>query len=134
MKNKKILVVGDVILDRFVFGSVSKVSPEAPIPVMSKEIEEFKLGGAGNLAANLKQSGADVDLLSIVSKTNSRGVIADICNRLGIKLIGFDGGKSSMYREDDGVSFVKSKVTNHRIQIIKNSFDNVTINRYEDNL
>jgi|TARA_Y200000002_G_scaffold48817_1_gene35099 hypothetical protein len=51
-----------------------------------------------------------------------------------IKLIGFDGGKSSMYREDDGVSFVKSKVTNHRIQIIKNSFDNVTINRYEDNL
>ncbi len=110
MKNKKILVVGDVILDRFVFGSVSKVSPEAPIPVMSKEIEEFKLGGAGNLAANLKQSGADVDLLSIVSKTNSRGVIADICNGLGIKLIGF---------EVDQKTSEKTRVIAHGQQIVR---------------
>ena len=51
-----------------------------------------------------------------------------------LELIGFDGGASSMYREDDGVSFVRQVETNRRIQIIKNSFDNVTINRYEDNL
>jgi hypothetical protein len=49
-------------------------------------------------------------------------------------LIGFDGGASSMYRQDDGVSFVKQVETNRRINLIKNSFDNLSINRYEDNL
>ena len=51
-----------------------------------------------------------------------------------IELIGFDGGASSLYRKDDGVSFVQSVVTERRIQLIKNSFENITINRYEDNL
>ena len=51
-----------------------------------------------------------------------------------IELMGFDGGASSMYRKDDGVSFVRRVETDRRIQIIKNSFENVTINRYEDNL
>jgi uncharacterized Rossmann fold enzyme len=56
---------------------------------------------------------------------------------LGFKslmLVGFDGGASSMYRQDDGVSFVKQVETNRRINLIKNSFDNLSINRYEDNL
>ena len=51
-----------------------------------------------------------------------------------IELIGFDGGASSIYREDDGVSFVKGVETQRRINLIKNSFENITINRYEDNL
>ena len=51
-----------------------------------------------------------------------------------IKLIAFDGGASSMYRKDDGVSFVRQVETNRRIRLIQNSFENVTINRYEDNL
>ena len=51
-----------------------------------------------------------------------------------VTLIGFDGGASSLYRKDDGVSFVQSVVTERRIQLIKNSFENITINRYEDNL
>ena len=50
-----------------------------------------------------------------------------------IELIGFDGGASSMYRKDDGVSFVRRVETDRRIQLIKNSFENVNINRYEDN-
>ena len=56
---------------------------------------------------------------------------------LGFKslmLVGFDGGASSMYREDDGVSFVKQIETYRKINIIKNSFENLSINIYEDNL
>ena len=51
-----------------------------------------------------------------------------------IELIGFDGGASSVYRKDDGVSFVRGVDTQRRINIIKNSFENISINRYEDNL
>lgn len=51
-----------------------------------------------------------------------------------LELIGFDGGASSMYREDDGVSFVRNVDTQKRIDLVRNSFDNLTINRYEDNL
>jgi len=51
-----------------------------------------------------------------------------------IEYIGFDGGKSSIYREDDGVSFVRSVTTNQRITALKNSFDEVKINSYEDKL
>ena len=47
---------------------------------------------------------------------------------------GFDGGESNIYRENDGVSFVRQVETQRRIKIILNSFENVTINRYEDKL
>ncbi|MFH1957896.1 MAG: D-glycero-beta-D-manno-heptose-7-phosphate kinase [bacterium] len=50
---KTILVVGDIILDRFIYGDVSRISPEAPVPVVKVQHEEFKAGGAANVAANL---------------------------------------------------------------------------------
>ena len=52
----------------------------------------------------------------------------------GHYLGGFDGGESNIYRENDGVSFVRQVETQRRIKIILNSFENVTINRYEDKL
>lgn len=72
-----------------------------------------------------------------MTRWNSGDLAIYIGALLGFKqleLIGFDGGASSMYREDDGVSFVKQVETNRRIQLVKNSFENLTINRYEDNL
>ena len=58
----KILVVGDLVLDRYVFGTVSRISPEAPIPVFKAEEEEFRLGCAGSAARNLRVLGAEVFL------------------------------------------------------------------------
>ena len=72
-----------------------------------------------------------------MTRWNSGDIAIYMAALLGFKnieLIGFDGGASSMYRDDDGVSFVRRVETDRRIQIIKNSFENVTINRYEDNL
>ena len=71
-----------------------------------------------------------------MTRWNSGDIAIYMAALLGFKrieLIGFDGGASSMYRKDDGVSFVKRVVTDRRIQLIKNSFENVNINRYEDN-
>lgn len=65
-KNKHILVVGDVMLDQYTFGEVSRISPEAPVPILKKIDEKFVPGGAGNVASNLASLGAKVTLCGIV--------------------------------------------------------------------
>jgi len=61
-----VLIIGDLILDRYVSGEVSRISPEAPIPVLTARRSEEKLGGAGNVAANLVAMGAQVEVVGIV--------------------------------------------------------------------
>ncbi|MCS7285466.1 MAG: PfkB family carbohydrate kinase [Hydrogenobacter thermophilus] len=68
LRNLKILVVGDVILDRYVFGKVERISPEAPVPVVEVEREEFRLGGAGNVASNLSALGVKTYLVGITGE------------------------------------------------------------------
>jgi D-beta-D-heptose 7-phosphate kinase/D-beta-D-heptose 1-phosphate adenosyltransferase len=66
MAHTRILCVGDVMLDRFMYGSVDRISPESPIPVFSHERESRMLGGAGNVVRNLLSLGADVTMVSVV--------------------------------------------------------------------
>jgi D-beta-D-heptose 7-phosphate kinase/D-beta-D-heptose 1-phosphate adenosyltransferase len=68
----RILVVGDLILDRYVTGAVERISPEAPIPVLSATQSEDRLGGAGNVAANLRAMESPVDVIGVVGD-DSRG-------------------------------------------------------------
>jgi D-glycero-beta-D-manno-heptose-7-phosphate kinase len=63
---KKILLAGDLILDRYTIGKTKRISPEAPVPVVLVEREEEKAGGAGNVALNLKALGMDVTLLGLI--------------------------------------------------------------------
>lgn len=65
-KNARILVVGDVMLDRYWFGDVSRISPEAPVPVLKVERVEERPGGAANVARNIASLGAHCTLLSVV--------------------------------------------------------------------
>src|SRR5881396_3340100 len=60
---RRILVLGDLMLDRYLWGRVERISPEAPVPVVEIERETFSLGGAGNVAANLQSLGAEVVLV-----------------------------------------------------------------------
>jgi rfaE bifunctional protein kinase chain/domain len=63
-----VLVVGDVMLDRYWYGDASRISPEAPVPVLLFREEEFRLGGAANVAANCAALGASTRLLSVVGR------------------------------------------------------------------
>src|SRR5688500_14956179 len=65
---RRMLVVGDLILDRFVYGSVSRISPEAPAPVIRAARVEEALGGAGNVARNIAALGADCDLVGVTGR------------------------------------------------------------------
>ena len=62
----RVLVVGDVMLDRFIVGKVTRISPEAPVPVVRFQQEFSRLGGAANVAHNLAALGGDVSLVGIV--------------------------------------------------------------------
>ena len=63
-KGKRLLVIGDVVLDQYIKGSVSRISPEAPVPIVLQEESFYTPGGAANVAHNLVSLGADVTLVS----------------------------------------------------------------------
>lgn len=73
--SRRITVVGDVMLDRFLVGRVSRLSPEAPVPVVVFDREEFRLGGAANVANNLRQLGASVDLIGVIGNDESGSLL-----------------------------------------------------------
>ena len=66
MRDKRVLVVGDVMLDEWIWGSVTRISPEAPVPVVAVDDHSFTLGGAGNVASNLRAIGARVSFAGTV--------------------------------------------------------------------
>ena len=74
----KVLVVGDVMLDRYLSGKVSRISPEAPVPVLLYEDTEDRLGGAANVALNLKAMGADTHLASLIGSDSEGDRIVDL--------------------------------------------------------
>ncbi|MCK4651413.1 D-glycero-beta-D-manno-heptose 1-phosphate adenylyltransferase [Candidatus Babeliales bacterium] len=67
---KKVLVIGDVMLDEYLFGDVSRISPEAPVPVLKEKKREWSLGGAANVALNCKKIGMKVELIGVVGKND----------------------------------------------------------------
>jgi len=69
--SRRITVVGDVMLDRFLIGRVNRMSPEAPVPVVVFDHEVFRLGGAANVANNLRELGAAVDLIGVIGDDES---------------------------------------------------------------
>jgi len=65
LQNRRVVIVGDVMLDRFLFGRVDRISPEAPVPVLRFEREERRLGGAANVAANVRSLGGHPVLVGV---------------------------------------------------------------------
>ncbi len=81
---KNILVVGDVMLDQYYFGSVSRVSPEAPVPVLRKDTRKCVLGGAANVAANLAAGGQNAFVMSVVGEDEAGDILLGLLAQAGI--------------------------------------------------
>lgn len=74
----KVLIIGDVMIDSYLFGGVSRISPEAPVPVVSIKRKENRLGGAGNVALNVQAMGAIPILCSVIGPDNEGDVFLDL--------------------------------------------------------
>jgi rfaE bifunctional protein kinase chain/domain len=82
---RPILVVGDVMLDHFVVGRVDRISPEAPVPVVCFEQEQYRLGGAANVAHNVAALGGSVELLGVVGDDEPAGKLREGLTRAEVR-------------------------------------------------
>lgn len=85
LKNVKTLVIGDIMLDRFLYGKVERISPEAPVPIFKFLHEKQMLGGAGNVVANLAAFGCQVSFTGIIGKDDNGKKISSLLAKIGAK-------------------------------------------------
>ncbi len=91
----KIAVIGDVMLDEYIFGKSDRISPENPIPVVNYNSKDFRAGGAANVAVNLANLGIKTDLYSLMSDDEGNAIILDIIKKHKIKNLSIKSKKIS---------------------------------------
>lgn len=111
----RLLVVGDVMLDRYWFGDVSRISPEAPVPVVRIEKREERLGGAANVARNAAALGAHCGLLGVVGADEAGAQVAQLLH---------DSGIDSYLQRDEAIStIIKLRVIGRQQQLLRIDFE-----------
>ncbi|GAB6062328.1 D-glycero-beta-D-manno-heptose-7-phosphate kinase [Deferrisoma palaeochoriense] len=108
----RIGVVGDLMLDRFVYGEVDRISPEAPVPVVEVEREVVRLGGAANVAHNLRALGAAVDLVGVVGLD---GAAEELAAELGANGLSAEG----LVQAPDRPTAVKTRIIARHQQVVR---------------
>ena len=111
----RVLVVGDVMLDRYWFGEVSRISPEAPVPVVLIKDEDERLGGAANVAWNCKELGARIRLLSVVGRDEPGQALERLLRKKGIE--------ASLHRDRGLSTTQKLRVIGRRQQLLRIDFE-----------
>ena len=88
LKDRRVLVVGDVILDRYIWGEVDRVSPEAPVPVVQMTNQTLRLGGAANVISNLAALGARAELVGVIGDDDEADRLRSEIQELGLNAAG----------------------------------------------
>jgi rfaE bifunctional protein kinase chain/domain len=112
----RLLIVGDVMLDRYWFGDVSRISPEAPVPVVRVERREERLGGAANVARNAAALGAHTALLGVVGQDEAGNAIEQMLLDLKIQ--------SYLNRDVSISTIIKLRVIGRQQQLLRIDFEN----------
>lgn len=112
----RVLVVGDAMLDRYWFGSVDRISPEAPVPIVRVTREEERLGGAANVALNVKTLGAQCTLLTVVGEDEPARILRRLLEEQGVTTV--LGSDPRLY------TIVKLRVIGRSQQLIRVDFEN----------
>jgi rfaE bifunctional protein kinase chain/domain len=115
LARRRILVVGDVMLDRYWYGSVDRISPEAPVPVVRIEREEERLGGAANVALNVKTLGMPVTLMSVTGRDEPSRRLREILQSRGID--------AELQEDAAAATIVKLRVIGRSQQLIRVDFE-----------
>lgn len=113
--SKRILVVGEMMLDEFIWGKVGRISPEAPVPVVEVVKETFNAGGAANVARNLREFVDHVHLLSLAGTGHDADILRGILETRGVTL--------------DGVIFDHSYTTIRKTRIVARNQQVVRVDR-----
>jgi rfaE bifunctional protein kinase chain/domain len=132
--NHKVLIIGDVMIDTYLWGSVGRVSPEAPVPIVSGVIEENRLGGAANVALNVKAMGAVPILCSVIGNDDRGKLILELMeeqllsdiglvvddNRMTTQKTRIISGNQHLLRVDEEMDiFLNKRVQEEFLELIK---------------
>ena len=120
MAAARVLVVGDVMLDRYWYGAVDRISPEAPVPVVRITREEERNGGAANVAYNVVTLGAQSSLLTVVGDDEASHKLEDLVAQTGIR--------THFGRDPELKTTVKLRVIGRQQQLLRLDFENTPKN------
>jgi rfaE bifunctional protein kinase chain/domain len=115
LRKVRVLVVGDVMLDRYWFGEVNRISPDAPVPIVKVERVEERPGGAGNVARNAASLGAQVSLLSVIGDDEAGGRLQELIQKEGIH--------ANLHRDGLHATTVKLRVIGRQQQLLRIDFE-----------
>lgn len=116
LERARVLVVGDAMLDRYLIGEVDRISPEAPVPVVRVTRQEERLGGAANVALNVKSLGAQVTLLTVVGDDEPAGKLQQLLRGQGVDAI--------LGRDPKLYTCVKLRIIGRAQQLVRVDFEN----------
>ena len=112
MRGRRVVVVGDVMLDAFLWGRVARVSPEAPVPIVEIQKETFHAGGAANVAANVRSLGGSVSLAGVVGQDSAGARLREELQAAGIQ--------ASLAASDSGrPTTLKTRILAHHQQVVR---------------
>ena len=114
---QSILVIGDVMLDKFMWGNASRISPEAPVPIISVNKISHSPGGAANVALNLSKLSANVQILGIVGDDNEGAILEDTLLKNGVKTQFITDAKIS--------TTTKTRIIAHGQQVVRTDYEDI---------
>jgi rfaE bifunctional protein kinase chain/domain len=113
--DSRVLVVGDAMLDRYWFGDVNRISPEAPVPVLAITDNQERAGGAANVACNISALGANCDLVSVVGNDDAAKSLEHLLAERGVA--------ASFIRDANHVTTVKLRLLSRNQQLLRADFE-----------
>lgn len=108
----RVLVIGDLILDEFIWGQVSRISPEAPIPVVWVKSTSFVPGGACNVANNLRSLGAEADVIGVIGNEGRGRMLLELLEQKGVGIRG-------ILKDPSRPTTLKTRVVAHHQQVVR---------------
>ena len=115
VQGRAVLVVGDVILDRYLYGRTDRISPEAPVPVVRVEKTEERLGGAANVAANIRTLGLDVQLIGVTGDDSYADVLSKKLTEIGVQY--------DFVRQENFPTVTKLRVLSQNQQLLRLDYE-----------
>jgi D-beta-D-heptose 7-phosphate kinase/D-beta-D-heptose 1-phosphate adenosyltransferase len=116
-KKPKILVIGDLMIDHYLWGSCERISPEAPVQVIDIESESMVLGGAGNVVNNLYTLGANVDIISVIGECETSKELEELLAAIKVST-------SFLVHQKDRVTSKKSRIIADQQQVVRYDREN----------
>ncbi len=108
----KVMVIGDVMVDSYLIGKVERISPEAPVPVVALKQRNNMLGGAANVALNIKSLGAEAILCSVVGNDKQAEILLDLMEKEGLKTEG-------IIQSNERITTTKFRIISNRMQMLR---------------